>query len=50
MFSAILGIILLPAILAFVLGFMAHFFKTQAERQPEVEPSETLLIETTSGS
>lgn len=48
MFSAVLGIILLPALLAFILGFMAHFFKTQAERQPTVEPIGELLPETTS--
>lgn len=47
MFSEILGIILLPAMLAFVLGFIAHFFKTQAERQPELEPVVALLPETT---
>jgi hypothetical protein len=38
MVSIILEIILVPAAFAFILGFMAHLFKTQAN-QPATLPS-----------
>lgn len=44
MSSAIFGIIVVPAAFAFVLGFMAHFFKTQAEPALETEPTPEELV------
>lgn len=35
MFSTFFWLILFPAASAFILGFIAHFFKTQSETQPE---------------